>query len=262
MTDLTNKLIVLTGAGGGLGSAIAAELSSHGATLIMVDRNLARLETLNQQLGGRHHSVTTDLTSEQERKQLVAFCNQYPKGIDMLINNAGISDFSLLQNLGQSRIADIVNINLISPMQLSQALLPLLSKKSAATIVNIGSTFGSIGYPGFSVYSATKFGMRGFTESLRRELADSSISVKYFAPRAAKTTINNDKVVAMNNELGTHMDTPDDVAAQFIKFISSSKKNSFYVGWPEKLFIKINSVLPNIVDKSIIKQLPIIKRYL
>lgn len=261
MVDLKNKTIVLTGAGGGLGSAIAYELSTAGAILIMVDRNNDALEHLNQQLGGQHHCLTIDLCDDGQRQDLVVYCSQLPNGIDMLINNAGISDFSLLANTPASRIDTVISVNLISPIQLCNALLPLLNAKISAMIVNVGSTFGSIGFPGFSIYASTKFGMRGFTESLRRELADSSISVKYFAPRAAKTAINNDNVVAMNTELGSKMDTPAEVASQFIQFIQS-KRHSYYVGWPEKLFVKINSLLPSLVDKSILKQLPIIKRYL
>ncbi|MDF1588449.1 MAG: SDR family oxidoreductase [Gammaproteobacteria bacterium] len=261
MFDLKNKTIVLTGAAGGLGSAIAYELSTAGATLILVDRNNDALAHLNEQLGGQHHCQTVDLSDDTQRQQLVSFCRDLPDGIDMLINNAGISDFSLLANTTASRIASVIAVNLISPIQLCNALLPLLHAKTAAMIVNVGSTFGSIGFPGFSLYASTKFGMRGFTESLRRELADSMICVKYFAPRAAKTAINTDKVVAMNTELGSKMDAPSEVASHFIQFIQS-RHHSYYVGWPEKLFVKINSLLPSLVDKSILKQLPIIKRYL
>jgi len=262
MLDLSNKHIVLTGAGGGLGSAIAYELSSAGAIIILVDRNREQLEQLNHQLGGQHHCICIDLCDDEQRQELITFCQSLGQGIDMLINNAGISDFSLLANNTPARISDIVSVNLISPIQLCNEFLPLLSAQSSAMIVNVGSSFGSIGFPGFSIYSSTKFGLRGFTESLRRELADTMITVKYFAPRAAKTAINNDKVVAMNTELGSKMDPPAEVASQFIQFICSSRCHSYYVGWPEKLFIKINSLLPSLVDKSIIKNLPIIKRYL
>ena len=71
--------------------------------------------------------------------------------------------------------------------QLTRALLPTLRSQPASAILNIGSVFGSLGYPGFTAYSATKFALRGFTEALRREMADSKIGVHYFAPRATKT---------------------------------------------------------------------------
>jgi short-subunit dehydrogenase len=261
MFDVKGKYLVLTGASGGLGSAIARELSQAGAFLLLVDRQIESVDALNKELDNKHIPIALDLSDQTQRVKLAEYCAQLPNGIDGIINNAGISDFSLLDNVTSQRIHDVININLISPITLCTLLLPKLRNKSSALILNIGSTFGSIGYPGFSLYASSKFGMRGFTESLRRELADSDIVVKYFAPRAAKTAINNDKVMGMNAELGTKMDTPEVVAKALMRFLTQPASQC-YVGWPEKLFVKINSVFPKLVDSSIIKQLPIIKRYL
>jgi short-subunit dehydrogenase len=92
-------------------------------------------------------------------------------------------------------------------------LLPLLTISSHASIINIGSTFGSIAFPDFSGYCASKFGLRGFTEGLRRELADQSILVHYLTPRALDTGMNFAAVRALNAELGNTMDPPKLVAA-------------------------------------------------
>ncbi|HHA18409.1 MAG TPA: SDR family oxidoreductase [Methylophaga sp.] len=256
-----NKTILLTGAGGGIGSAIAKQLSIAGATLVLVGLDLDELEQLNQTISGQHHALEADISSNEGRATILQFCLQLNNGIDILVNNAGIGQFSLFQNMDSDHIAAIININLTSTILLTQQLLPILSSRPEGYIVNVGSIFGSIGYPGSSIYCASKFGIRGFTEALRRELMDSNISVSYFAPRATNTAINNDQVVTMNNELGTKMDSTEDVAKAFVRFVESRGRN-FYMGWPEKLFVRINSVLPNIVDKSLLKQLPIIKRYL
>jgi short-subunit dehydrogenase len=256
-----NKTILLTGAGGGIGSAIAKQLSSEEATLILVGLDQDELEQLNKTLGGQHHTLQADISSDEGRGTIFQFCQQLDDGIDILINNAGIGQFSLFQNMDSDHVAAIININLTSTILLTQQLLPLLLSRPDGQIVNIGSIFGSIGYPGSSIYCASKFGIRGFTEALHRELMDTRLSVSYFAPRATNTAINNEKVISMNNELGTQMDSPEDVAGAFIKFVNADCQN-FYVGWPEKLFVRINSVLPNVVDKSLLKKLPIIKRYL
>ena len=256
-----NKTILLTGAGGGIGSAIAKQLSSAGATLVLIGLDQGELEQLNQVLGGQHHALQADISTDDGREAIFQFCQQLNNGIDILINNAGIGQFSLFQDMDSDHLAAIININLTSTILLTQKLLPILLTRPDGQIVNIGSIFGSIGYPGSTMYCASKFGIRGFTEALHRELMDTNISVSYFAPRATDTAINNDKVVAMNKELGTKMDSPEDVAEAFAKFVSSRRQN-FYMGWPEKLFVKINSVLPSIVDKSLLKQLPVIKRYL
>lgn len=256
-----NKTVLLTGASGGIGSAFANALSNVGATMILVGRNTQRLQTLSENIGAQHHIVTADISMKSGRNHVISFCEQYENNIDFVINNAGISDFSTLENTCADDVDAIINTNLTSQILLCQGLLPLLLRQEQARIVNIGSTFGSIGFPGFSVYCASKFGLRGFSEALGRELMDSSVSVSYFAPRATKTTINNDIVVKMNNELGTKMDEPSLVAEELMIFLQSNNRRA-YIGWPEKLFVRINALFPSIVDKSIFKQLPIIKRYL
>lgn len=257
----TNKTIVLTGANGGIGSEIAKQLSLAGATLVLVGQNQASLEQLNAQLGGQHHCVQADISSMDGRQFIVTVCHQLKGGVDILINNAGVGQFSSFEDLDEDQISKVINVNLTSTILLTQSLLPLLLTRSNAQIINIGSILGSIGLPGSTVYCASKFGLRGFTEALHRELMDTNIAVRYFAPRATKTSINADNVVAMNHELGTKMDSTEWVAEQLVSFLNVDKINQ-YLGWPEKLFVRINSVLPGIVDKSILKQLPIIKRYL
>lgn len=257
----TNKTIVLTGANGGIGSEIAKLLSTAGATLVLVGRDEMALQQLNQRLGGQHHPVQADISISAGRQSIVTFCQDFKQGIDIVINNAGVGQFSLFEDMDEEQITSIININLSSTILLTQALLPLLLMRPRAQIINIGSILGSIGFPGSSVYCASKFGIRGFTEALRRELIDTQIAIRYFAPRATNTRINTDKLVAMNNELGTKMDSPEQVAIELVAFLKVDKPSQ-YLGWPEKLFVRINSILPGVVDKSLVKKLPVIKRYL
>jgi len=258
---LKNKTVLLTGANGGIGSEVASLLSNEGVKLVLVGLDETSLQLLNAELGGQHTVIQADISSSDDRKRISTDCQQLEQGIDILINNAGIGQFSLFEEMDPDHIAAIININLTSTILLTQALLAVLSARPSAQIVNIGSILGSIGFPGSTVYCASKFAIRGFSEALRRELSDTNIAVRYFAPRATNTTINNNNVVAMNNELGTKMDSPELVASELVKFLNGNA-SSHYLGWPEKLFVKINSVLPSIVEDSINKQLSIIKRYL
>lgn len=108
-----------------------------------------------------------------------------PFEVNVLNNNAGVSQFKLFEQASESDISDISDIittNTIAPMQLTQALLPLLKQYDKAQIINMGSTYGSIGFPGYTAYCASKFALRGFSQTLSRELADSNIRVKYLAP--------------------------------------------------------------------------------
>jgi short-subunit dehydrogenase len=127
--------------------------------------------------------------------------------------------------------------------------------------VFVGSTFGSIGFPGYTAYCASKFGLRGFSEALRRELADTPVQVIYVAPRATATAMNPEAVNELNQALGNTMDPPEKVAGAILEAMQKDEKRRF-LGWPEKLFVVINGVLPRIVDKAMLKQLPVIRRFL
>jgi len=259
--NMKDQVVVLTGASGGIGRAIATQCAQSGARLILAARNSERLEQLRAQLpGGPHVCVAADLASEAGRNQLSAACAE-AGGVSVLINNAGINAFGMFADQSAQSIKALIDTNLLSPMLLCQVLLPQLSEQSEARIVNVGSTFGSIGYPGYSSYCASKFGLRGFTEALRRELAGSSVSVSYIAPRATRTAINSDNVVQLNEALGTAMDDPEVVAEQVLQVVNRSARSDKYLGWPEKLFVRINALLPGLVDSSLRKQLPIIQRF-
>ena len=102
--------------------------------------------------------------------------------------------------------------------------------------------------------------MRGFTEALRRELADTNVSVRYVAPRATRTGINTSAVERMNAELGVAMDPPELVAKAVCDMLAGSRVEAV-LGWPEKLFARVNGILPRVVDGALRKQLPVIRRY-
>jgi short-subunit dehydrogenase len=163
----------------------------------------------------------------------------------------------------KASIERLVGLNVTSMICLTQALLPSLNVFArgtvAAQIINIGSSFSYIGYPGFAVYCATKYAVRGFTQALDRELAGTGLAVRLFSPRATKTDINSDAVRAMNRDLGVNEDDPAQVAQQFLKFCASQAKE-YRVGFPEKLFALLNQLVPSVVGNAIERQLPRIRK--
>ena len=102
--------------------------------------------------------------------------------------------------------------------------------------------------------------LRADNEALRRELADSHVKVLYIAPRATRTAMNSADVVAMNDALKVEMDDPQEVARQIVHAIAAEREE-LYLGWPEKLFVRLNSLLPRLVDQALRKQLPVIKHF-
>lgn len=257
--NLNECRILLTGATGGIGQELVAQLCEGGAHLLLAGRSLESLERIRLRFPDQISVVQADLSQHEGRETVFAAANQFG-ALNGLINAAGINAFGLLEQQDEDAIAHLIQVNLISTMQLTQRILPILRQSSKAFILNVGSTFGSIGYPGFTTYCASKFALRGFSEALRRELADTRIKVMYVAPRATRTTMNDSQVIAMNEALKVAMDDPKSVA-RCIAAAVRAEKSERYLGWPEKLFVRINSILPHLVDGSLRKQLPIIQRF-
>ncbi|MNE35816.1 3-oxoacyl-[acyl-carrier-protein] reductase FabG [compost metagenome] len=257
--QLSECRVLLTGATGGIGQLLAERLCADGARVLLVGRQASRLEQLVTQCHGRAESVCADITASAGRELVLQAARRFG-GINLLINAAGINHFSMLEQHDEEALATLVQLNVTATLQLTHLLLPMLREQDQALVVNIGSTFGSIGYPGFSAYCASKFALRGFSEALRRELADTRVKVMYIAPRATRTSMNEQSVVAMNDELKVAMDDPALVADAVVKAIVRESEE-LYLGWPEKLFVRLNSLLPRVVDQALRKQLPIIQRF-
>ena len=134
-------------------------------------------------------------------------------------------------------------------MQLTRRLLPAAAaRQPAARIVNVGSIFGYLGYPGYAAYCASKFALRGFSEALRRELADGPVRVRYFAPRATRTAMNGAALYALNAELGVAMDAPEAVASRAAStLLRAPGAASACSACPKRLFARLNQLLPGLV---------------
>lgn len=261
--NASESKVLLTGAAGGIGRSIALELLGKGAEVLLVDRDARALEAVAQALAiprERFELHAADLTSAPEREELCRKAAGWHGGINVLVNNAGVNPFGMFEALSPQQLDVTLAINLQAPMHLCRELLPHLRRQDRASIVNTGSVFGAIGYPGYAAYSASKFALRGFTEALRRELSGSRVTVQYFAPRATRTPINPQAVENMNRELGVAMDPPERVARELVALLES-RRSSAVVGWPEKLFVRLNALMPGLVDRALRRQLPVIRRY-
>jgi short-subunit dehydrogenase len=258
---LTTARVLITGGAGGIGSAIAAELLDAGAEIMLADINDQALAAAAIRLGaeGAHvATLTANLTDAAGRSKLVEAAREWRANV--LINNAGVNHFGLYDELTPAQISQTVSINILAPMLLVQELLPYLKSLPEAHLLNMGSAFGSIGYPGYTAYCASKFAIRGFTEALHRELADTPVRVHYLAPRATRTPINSAAVEQMNAALKVSMDPPEIVARAARSMLDNDDVRAV-IGWPEKFFARLNGLLPELVDGAIAKQLPVIRRF-
>ncbi|CAG9298145.1 SDR family oxidoreductase [Celerinatantimonas diazotrophica] len=246
---------LVTGASGGIGSAIAKALSERGACLMLVGRDQNKLEALKAQLPNceSHRVFAVDLLASGGIDKLLQALDGQP--IDGLVNNAGCNQFGWFAKRTENSLDDEITLNLLRPIELSHRLLS--EKTQPRWIVNIGSTFGAIGYPGYASYCAAKAGLQRFSEALDRELSAQGVRVLYLAPRATKTQLNPTIVEELNQKLGNQSDTPELVAQQFIELVLREQRSRF-IGWPEKLFARLNQLLPGIVGSAIRRQYPVI----
>lgn len=247
---------ILTGAAGGIGAETAKALAAEGAIITLLGRNQTALQELSNEIhasGGCSLVIEADLLDSKQRDAAVDQAIKEMGGVDMLINNAGQQSFRPFAEEDPAVLERIMRLNTIAPMLITRRVLPQMLEQGHGRIVNIGSTFGSIAFAWFAAYSASKFGLRGFTEALRRELADTNIGVTYVAPRAVKTKLNSGAVYQMAQEVKMNMDEPGWVAERIVDSIVRGRKE-LYLGFPESLFVRINALLPRLVDKALYKQ--------
>jgi short-subunit dehydrogenase len=256
--QVDQKTLLVTGASGGIGRALCRRLHAGGARLVLNCVNAAALEELTQELGPKHLPIAADIGTPEGRDTLARACQA--AGVDGVINLAGVLDFALFNEQEPARIQRMLEVNALGTILLTRLLLPQLLTRPQARIVNVGSIFGSIGHPGFAVYCASKAAVKAFSEALARELGDTAVSVAYIAPRATRTALNSDRVSALNQALGNQTDSPDYVAGAIVALLESGAPERF-LGWPERLFVKLNALLPALVHQALVKKLPLIKQY-
>ena len=253
--NLKQTRVILTGANGGIGAATAKELARAGAALLLVGQPAESLQALASELraaGAVAWALPAELTQDAERQRIVEQARRLLGGVDILINNAGVLDFTPFEAEDPRAIERLLQINVVAPIALTRAVLPHLMAQGRGRIVNIGSTFGSIGFPYFAAYSASKFALRGFSEALRRELDGSGVGLTYIAPRATRTPLNTSAVNRMNEALKVAMDSPATVGAAIVRAIADDRKD-VYIGQPEGFFVRLNNLFPRLVDAALRK---------
>ena len=256
--NLQNKRILITGAGGGIGQALCAQLVQRKARLCLLDMQQAigkPLATALRETPAEILNLQVDITRGDDRERAVNAMIQRWGGVDLLINLAGVLDFARFDEQDPGLLQRLLQVNVEAPMQLTRCVLPHMLEQKQGRVVNVGSMFGSIGFPCFAAYSASKFALRGFSQALRRELTGTGVGVTYVSPRAVRTAFNP-PVVHHMAELGMmHMDDPEWVVKKIVRAIEKEKDEA-YLGFPEGLFARLNGILPGLVSRGIAKQVP------
>jgi len=196
MKSLRDKVVVITGAGSGIGRALAVELAAAGCKLALSDINETAVKEVARQLTDSGKSVIADRLDVADRAAFYAYADKVVKhfgGANIIINNAGVALGATVEDTSYEDFEWLMGINFWGVVYGTKAFLPHLKQADEGHIVNISSVFGLIGVPTQSAYNAAKFAVRGFTESLRQELEieGSSVSCTSVHPGGIKTNIAN-----------------------------------------------------------------------
>jgi short-subunit dehydrogenase len=238
---LAQARVLLTGASGGIGQAMQAELLKAGATVCGVGRHAP---PAGQDPG---HWVQADLAQPAGVAAVAQAAARMRANV--VVHAAGVPGFGPLEELAPEDMAAVLQANLLTPMVLAQALRQHLHTLPQAQLVFVGSALGRIGLPGFSVYGASKAGLHGFAEALRREWAGGPVRVQILGPRSTRTPCNGAAVLAYTRATGTAMDSPERVATALCQLVESEAAERF-IGFPERLAVRINGVLGGAMDGS------------
>ncbi len=259
---LKDKQVVITGAGGGIGSQIALAFARKGANLALVDRNTERLAGVASSCraeGVKVKTISADITTAEGRTRIINETESALGPVDVLVNNAGIMVFKSVLEHTEEDILNTLMVNVFAVIRLTQAVLPRMIERSSGRIVNIGSVFGSLSFPYFSIYSASKSAIKGFSEGLRRELDGTGVGVTYIAPRGTRTS-QSATFFEMAKKMGMNLDDPEKVGAIVARSVEK-EANEVFIGMPERLFVLMNKLMPSAVDKGLRKQTKILAEY-
>lgn len=186
----SRRVALITGASSGIGAATARELAQRGYALALAARRSSELSRLAGELtaqGGTALPIPTDICDPAQITRLARLTLEHFGQVDVLVNNAGINQHHRAWRPSDEQIATVLQTNFSAPVQLTREIMPGMLERRRGHIINIGSAAGHIGAPGMSLYSASKYALRGWNDALRREVMHQGIAVSLVSPGLIRT---------------------------------------------------------------------------
>ena len=257
---MKNKIILITGATSGIGLALAKEFGKNGSRISITGRDLDRLENAKKELkalGIECIAIQADAASETDQRKAVAQTINHYGSLDVLINNAGISMRALFKDLDLEVIRRVMETNFFGTVYATKAALPYILK-SKGSIVGISSIAGYKGLPGRTGYSASKFAMHGFLESLEIELIQKDVHVLIACPGFTSTAIRENSLTKNGEAQGVSprdeakMMTPEEVATLIYDAVKN-RKRSLIMTAQGRFTVWLNKFFPALVNRLVYK---------
>ena len=253
---MKNKVVIITGASSGIGKSLAVVFAKAGANVIVAARNLEKLNQLKDELKGLYIiPIQTDVSKEEDCKKLIDETIRHYGTIDILINNAGISMRAIFEEVDLNVIRQLMDINFWGTVYCTKFAFPYILKNKGS-VVGVSSIAGYKGLPARTGYSASKFAMQGFLETLRIENLKKGLHVLIACPGFTASNIRNtalSKNGTMQGESPLNEDklmTSEEVAEQILKAIIK-RKDRIVMTTQGKLVVLLNKFFPKLIDKMV-----------
>ncbi len=255
---MKDKVVIITGASSGIGRSLSEELGSMGAKVVIAARNTDKLGQLAKELESKNYavlSIQADVSKEDDCKKIIAETVNKFGTIDILINNAGISMRALFEDVDLKVIKQLMDTNFWGTVYCTKYALPYLLK-SKGSVVGVSSIAGYKGLPGRTGYSASKFAMQGFLETLRIENLNKGLHVLIACPGFTASNIRNTALAKDGSTQGESpldegkLMTSEDVAKHIISAIKK-RKHRIVLTTQGKLIVLLNKFFPKMMDKMV-----------
>jgi NADP-dependent 3-hydroxy acid dehydrogenase YdfG len=255
---LKGKVVVITGASSGFGEDSARLFAQKGCRVVLTARRLDRLNQIAEEIrfqGGSAMVVRMDVCLQPEINQMMEVVLKEFGRVDILFNNAGFGRLDWLETLDPvDDINNQIDINLRGLIQVTRAVLPGMLETRSGSIINMSSVAGKIAPPLYTIYAATKFGVRGFTESLRREVSPYGIHVSGIYPGGAVTEFSlnsGDSTFKRNVKTPGWLKMTSEYVAQKVVSLAEHPRRALVVPWWMESVIWLDAHFPWVVDLGV-----------
>ncbi|MCE7859091.1 MAG: SDR family oxidoreductase [Chloroflexi bacterium CFX2] len=266
--DIKGRVVIVTGASSGIGEATAREFARESAKVVLAARRVDKLESLAKEIdamgtGAQAHVVQADLAKLDDIQKLVDETVQVFGRIDVLVNNAGFGRLDWLENLDPVKdIQAQIDVNVMGVIQTTRLVLPLMIKQRSGSIVNMCSMAGLIGTPTYTIYSASKHAMHGFSEALRREVKPWGIDVSLVYPGGVVTEFASHAGIKRKTKATTPkfmLLTAEQVGQAVVKLVRRPRR-MWIIPWMWGFTVFMNRFFPGFVDSVNINRFTIPER--
>jgi short-subunit dehydrogenase len=253
--DLKGKVVLITGASSGFGEDAARLFAMEGCRVVLAARRLDRLQALAAEIqnqGGEAIAIPVDVNEPAEIELMVQTALDLYGGIDILFNNAGFGSVDWFEKLDPERsIETIIRVNLIGTMLVTRAILPHMLKRRRGHIINMSSVAGLISPPLITTYSAGKYGVRAFTDALRREVAPFGVKVSGIYPGPATTEFGKKLKRTKSRETIKKLRYPrltSEYVARRVVDVAKRPVRSLVIPWWFRIITGFDTLFPVVVD--------------